>query len=188
MGDYQNQSAIPGGTGTSFKQNESELKGDWKLSEKSELTGRVARLERKNNQIGQRDFSGLSGDLGYTWQPTSKLSLNASANRTTGPLQDLSFSYIVNDSLSVAPTWRVTEKISAHMRLQRAKSEYRGRIVPATGPAHSDSTDSAEIGVDWSPMRKLSVKISLQQQRRSSNDALFEYDDKIAKISASWAF
>ena len=188
-GDYQNQSASPNVTGTNFKQNESELKGNWNLSEKSELTGRVARLKRTNNQIGQRDFSGMSGDLAYTWKPTSKLSLNVSANRSAMPLQDPSFSYSANDSLSLAPTWQVTEKISAHLRLQRASSEYRGEgLVPATGPARKDTTDSAEIGIDWSPLRKLSVKASFQQQRRSSNDALFEYDDKLAKISANWIF
>lgn len=188
-GNYQNQGTTPGVNGNNFSQDENELKGDWKLSEKSELTGRVARLKRTNNQIGQRNFSGVSGDLAYTWKPTSKLGLNVSANRNTSSLQDPSFSYIVNDSLSITPTWQVTEKISAHMRLQRANSGYQGKgIVPATGPARRDTTDSAEIGVDWSPMNKLSVNVSLQQQRRSSNNTLFEYDDKIAKISASWAF
>lgn len=188
-GDYLNQGAIPGVTGNGFRQNESELKGNWKLSEKSELTGRLARQERSNNQIGQRDFSGPSADLGYAWTPTSKLSVNVSATRSTTPLQDPSFSYIANDALSFTTTWLATSKITMHVNLTHANSEYRGEgVVPASGPARKDTQDGAEVGVDWSPVRNLSLTTSLSQQRRSSNNVFFEYDDKMANISVSWRF
>lgn len=188
-GDYLNQSAAPGVTGNSFREDQNELKGNWKLSEKSGLTGRVARLERKNDQIGQRNFSGLSGDLGYAWQATGKLHLKVSIARNTAPLQDPSFSYSLNDTLSFAPVWKITEKTAAHLRLTRSSSEYRGEgVVAPTGPARKDVMRSAELGVDWQPMRKLSCKASLQRQRRSSNNVAAEYDDNIGTVSASWMF
>ena len=188
-GDYLNQSAIPTVTGTGYNEDESELLGYLKLSEKSQLTGRLARRARSNNQIGQRNFSGPAGDLGYTWKPTSKLNVNVSASRNTSPLQDPSFSFIAANSFSFAPTLQVTGKIAVRMRLSHDNSAYRGEgIVPANSPGRKDSVNNAEIAVDWSPRRNLSVTTSLQHQRRSSNNALFEYDDKMGNISASWLF
>ena len=188
-GDFLNRSTIPSVTGTGFSQYESELSGNWKLSEKSDLTGGVTHLNRSDNQIGQRDFSGLSGNLGYTWQMTSKLKINVSASRRTAPLRDISFSYSKTDTVSLVPTWAVTNKIAVHVRMTNTNLGYFGNgVVPATGPARKDSTNTVEVGVDWSPLRNLSVNVSLQGQRRSSNSALFEYNDKKGLIGATWVF
>lgn len=187
-GDYLDQSATAT-TGTSFKETESSLQAIWNASEKSQFQGRVGRIERNNDQLSQRDFSGTSVDAGYTWRPTSILSFNVTAGRRNSPLNDPSFSYSRDDTYTFTPAWRVTEKVSTHLTLARAESQYRGSgpVVP-TGPGREDTTNSAEIGLDWEAMRSLTVNTSLQRARRTSNQPLVEYDDNIARVGVMWMF
>jgi hypothetical protein len=188
-GDYLNQSAVPNVTGTGFHENETSLATIWRFTEKSELQARVARLERSNNDVGQRDFSGPASELSYTWKATNKLSLNIAANQSKQALQDPSFSYAAVSGVSIAPTWQISEKVSSFLRLSRAESKYRGSgPVPATGPAREDTTNSAELGLGWAPLRNLTVNSSLQRQKRTSNQAGAEFDDNLASVNASWLF
>lgn len=188
-GNYLNFSAAPGVTGSSFRQEETELKGIWKMSGKSELAWRLGEVERINEQIGQRNFSGMVGDLGYTWKPTAKLSFNITANQNKAPLQDPSFSYILTKGVTLAPIWQITEKVSLYMRLARTTSTDSGSgVIPAVGLARKDNLSRAEIGADWSPKRKIHIKASMERQQRSSTKALFGFEANIAKISALVTF
>ena len=188
-GDYLNQIVAPTVLDNGYKQNESEIQANWTISGRSLVAGRLAWLERKNHNLVQPKFSGEVGNFSYIWTPTENVSLNVSAARSIGPLQDPSFSHIVSDTLSFAPTWKVSPKTAVHLSFARTNSAYRGTgLVPATGPPRRDIEGRAELGAEWLPIRSLSLNASLQRQSRSSNNALVEYGATITRISASFMF
>jgi len=188
-GDYLNQPAVPGLVDNGYQVDDSELKANWAITGKSSLTGGVAWRERTNKNPAQRDFSGLDANLSYSWRPTGKLALSVLASQTLTPLQNSPSAYVVNDTLSIGPTWQASPKVAVRLSLSRAESNYRGTgVVPAAGPARRDTLDSAEVGVNWSVMRSASVGISVQQQRRASNTDGIGFDATLVVINASITF
>ena len=171
-----------------FRQDESELSADWKLSGNSVLNGRLTWVDRRHEHFAERDFSGLTGELGYIWTPTGKLRVDIVAKRDINSWWETFSSYRVDDSLSFTPTWQVSAKTSVRMRLERIKSDFRGPVFPPPGPLRSDIVNSAQLAVDWSPLRSLALGASLQRQWRSSNNPGFEFDASIASVNAKLMF
>ncbi|MGH7831183.1 MAG: hypothetical protein ACREP8_13520, partial [Candidatus Binatia bacterium] len=116
-------------TDSSFSASEYELSAAWVASARSSLSGRLTRIERRYEQVPQRDFSGTAGELRYTWIPTGKLSVSASATRAVAPfVVGLDASYRVDDALALAPTWKVSEKISLRLTALHRESDFRGSV------------------------------------------------------------
>jgi len=170
---------------TNYREDQSELRGFWKLSSQSEFTGRATYLDRRYDQTPGNNFHGTAGELGYTWLPTSKLSLRLTATRNIAPWQGSpSSNYTVSNTLSIAPTWQATATTSVYMTLQRIYDAY-----PSTGNTErKDTTSIAGLGVNWRALRNLSLGANVLRQQRSSNDPFVEYDATIARLSASLLF
>lgn len=185
-GEYTNSPI--GAPNSDYTEDLSELSADWKLSGASSLNGRLGWLERSNKDPARRNFSGPSSSLNYTWAPGGKLSLTVSAARATTPIQDANASYRETDTLSLTPTWAISNKTSAFLRLNHSKDSDRGTVVvPPTGP-RSDKTNSAAIGLDWAATRTLKINASVEHMQRSSNDTLTEYTATITRIGATLSF
>ena len=169
-----------------YTEDDGELRATWAVSAKSNLTGRVTYLNRRYDQIPANDFSGTAGELGFNWLPTEKLSLRLSGVRSIEPWQSLSSNYRVSNTLSLAPTWRPSAKTNLYMNLRRTWDDYPAASTVL--PERKDTTDYAAVGLNWLALRHLSIGVSVQYEKRSSNDPLVEYDDTIARISASIIF
>lgn len=166
----------------------SELIADWKLNGSSSLTGSLGWLDRTNNDITQRDFSGPSSSLSYSWTPVGKLSLSFTAARQTTPLQDLTASYREQDSLSLTPTWRISDKTSAYLQLSYQESNDRGILIALPSGPRRDTTSTATLGVGWLATRTLTFNANVMRTQRTSTNILAEYDAIVARINASLAF
>lgn len=173
-----------------FRVRENELKTTWILSGKSTLNGRIARLDRHNEGLSQRDFSGTNGELGYIWLGRGGQQLNFSASRNVMPwTADTQASYRVDDRLSLSQSLLISNRITMRMSAYRLVSDFLGPVAPLTGPPRRDTLRSAQLAVDWSPpVRNLLLTGSVQRDRRSSSAAGFDFDDTIAMLSASLAF
>ena len=171
-----------------FRLRESELQSTWLVSGKSTLNGRLTWIERSHEHFAQRDFSGMAGNLDYTWTPTAKLRLAVSARRDISSWWELLSSYVVSDTLSFTPTWQASTKTALRVRLDCTQRGYRGPVIANPGPLRDETVCSAGLGADWSPLRYVTFSANLQRDRRSSNYNAFEFDDTIAVVSASLMF
>jgi hypothetical protein len=169
-----------------YEEDRSELRANWILSPASRLTARATYLDRTYDLVPQNDFSGTEGELGFSWSPTSKLNLRLAATRNIEPWQSLTANYRTSNAYSLASTWQATAKTSINLSYQRIYDDY-----PATSaalPEREDTSDLAALGLNWLPLRSLSIGASVQYQKRSSNNPLVEYDTTIGTISASLIF
>jgi exopolysaccharide biosynthesis operon protein EpsL len=189
-GDYLNTIFDPANsTNDGFRQYESEFQANWGLNAKSTVTGRLAWLERHNDNFAQRDFSGMAGRITYLWTPAAKMRTDFSARRDIFPWQEVIATYRVDNALSIEPVWELSAKITLRARLEHVQSHFRGgAVLPANGQTRRDTANHALVGVNWLPLRSLTVGSGLERQQRSSNDALASYDATIATLSASLTF
>jgi exopolysaccharide biosynthesis operon protein EpsL len=172
----------------SFRQNDTELKLDWNLSGKSAIRSRLTWVNVRHEHISARDFSGLTGELGNIWTPTSKLRVEIVAKRDIASWWQTSSSYKIDDSLSITPTWQVSAKTSVRARLERMQSDFRGPVFPPLGAQRRDTVQNAQLGMDWSPLRNVVLDARLQRQWRSSNFSEVAFDASVASINAKLKF
>ncbi len=189
QGDYLNR--VPDAVSFSdnaFRQNELELKLDRELSGKSRIQGRLTWIDVRHAHFAERDFSGLAGEWAYIWAPSGKLRIETVAKRDLSAWWQTYSSYRVDDSLSITPIWQIGAKTSLRARVERIRSDFRGPLPSNAGPARGDTLHSAQIGVEWLPLRSLTLDASLQRLRRSSNFSGVDFDTSIAGVNARIKF
>lgn len=187
-GDYQDAVALASSS-ADFRENETAIRTTWKHSAISTFSARLARRERHSQTAVPRDFSGLSGDLTYTWTPTGKFVMTLLTSRNETAVLDPSFSYVLTTTYSAASTWKISEKTSVKASLIRADSGYRGSgPVAATVPPREEVQDTAEIGLTWIPVRGVTLGATVKRQQRSSNVELSNFKGTTAILNASLSF
>jgi len=185
-GEYIN--APVGASQAGYTENLNEISADWKLSAASSLNGRLGWLDRSNKDPARRDFSGKSSSLSYNWNPGGKLTLAVSVSTKASPLQDLTASYREDELLTVSPSWQISVKTIAFLRLSRQESTDRDALVALPGGPRKDTTNTSAAGLDWAVSRKLNVNISLERQERRSSNAIANFEATIGRIGATLAF
>ena len=172
-----------------FTVRETELSGAWIVSMRSTLNGRVTWLERRYQGPTGLDFSGMTGELSYIWTPAGRLSVNASARRNLTPFFQLGSSYRADNTFSIGPAWTISNKVTLSMSANRLVSDYAGSsVVALAGPPRHDTTDSAQLAASWIAHQKLTLGASVVLSRRRSNLAGLDFDDAIARLTASLVF
>lgn len=185
QGSLASGAGVAAGAGSSgFTATERELNASWIASGKSTLNGRLTRIERRYESFPRGDFTGVSGELGYAWTPTGKLSVSANALRTVAPFFTATTTYRTEDTLAVGPVLRVSDKATVRMRAARQTIEFRG---PA-GRDRRDTLDSLEFGADWAPHPRVTLTASLRRDQRSSTDSRAAFGSTIAAVNAAVRF
>ena len=175
---------------TSYHQYLSNFILDWRVSGKSAISASLGWLSRDYDQLAARNFSGVVGRFQYSWNPTAKISLQATASRSL----DYYFlgvdcgSYRVTDLLSVGSTWQPTAKTSLQGSLYWGPTDYRGALSSCPFPERSDHTRGARIEANWSPLRNATIGASVGYQKNSSTYPGQTWNDAIAGFNASFSF
>ena len=172
-------------TDSGFTLRESELMASWVTGGQSALEGRLTWIERRYDNIPQRGFSGVAGEVRYHWTPTGNLTFDFSAlQNLTAYTPDLQSSYRKDDTLSFAATWAVGATTTLRMNLSRQSSSFLGPVTPVAGPQRHDVLNIARLAVEWKPHARITLGASVQRQQRTSNDANFAFNDTIGGLSA----
>jgi exopolysaccharide biosynthesis operon protein EpsL len=172
-----------------FTTQETEVNASWVATGRSTFGGRLMRTSRRHEHVPERDVSATIRELRYAWVPTGKLSFSLSAARNITPfLLGLQSSYRVDDSVELAPVWRMTEKISLRLNASRRTAEFLGAIGPTAGLPRRDAVRSIEFGANWSPHERVSLRANLSRERRTSTEAAAHFEGSIATVSATLTF
>jgi exopolysaccharide biosynthesis operon protein EpsL len=173
--------------GSDFTQDETELSASWVPTGHSTLRARITQVERHNELLPQRDFSGNTGELRRAWPATAKLNFDWWISRAVTPYNlSLQSTSRVDDTIAAALLWRANERLSFRSSLSRQKSRY-GQISTAF-EARRDTTDTVELGTSWAPHRNISFDARLRHEERDSSDPLQIFDANVASLSFSLRF
>ncbi|MDB5815486.1 MAG: hypothetical protein JWN23_2603 [Rhodocyclales bacterium] len=167
----------------SYKQNEVELSGNWRLSEPSQLEGRTSYVKRSHDNFAERDFSGWIGSLKYIWRPTLATSSSFRIFRDIGAVTDSSASYAKSYGISIQPAWEATSKITFGGLLEWQRRNYNGFSV-VFRPA--ERTAKAGLNARYAATRNWQFAFSVSDERRRSSDATRQYSDVISALAAEY--
>jgi len=170
-----------------FSEREHEAQLFWQLSGKSTLNLRAALVSRENDHFSQRNYSGVIGSAGYTWTPTGRLQLSLLAARDIASYQTINSNYTRNDTLSIVPTYALSEKVTVRGSVSIMDRTFVGEgVIPSSNRV--DTSEIASISIDWMPRRSVMLGANLQRNSRSSNVSGFDFSDTTAGLSANLYF
>jgi len=173
--------------GSDFTVDASELNATWIASGHSTLHARATYIDRRNEVLPQRDFSGTTGELRYAWRPTAKLAVDLSATRDITPFNiSLESTTRVDDTTSAALVWTIGERTSLQSKASRQKSRY-GEVSTLT-VARRDITDTVEVGASWAPHRSITLDARLRHEERTSTDPAQVFDGNVASLAFAFRF
>lgn len=173
-----------------YRQSAAELTADWTPSGASHLSGRLGRLSRRYSGLAQRNFSGNTAYLEYDWKPGGRLSLAAVAQQDIGAYEDIRSNFVLVKGVALRPGYRVSAKIDLTGNLEYRIRDFLGDpgLVPGQTPGRSDRVRTAGLAVSYRPTRALTLQLSAQRERRSSNTPLADYQANGVLASLRLAF
>lgn len=189
-GRYPQRAAVAGSI-REYSQRDARVSGDWRLTGALSTSGYIGHTRRTYDLAPSRDFSGVTGRLALTWQPTIKTSLVLSWRREIGAQQDLVSNYAVSRVVSLAPRWLISDKLALGATFEQSSRDFGGD--PELGfdglvPPQDDRTTRYNLSLQYQPIRALAFELGLQQQRRSSDFASREYKVETAWITGRFTF
>ena len=178
------RSAPDGFVADRFKRDSIEFNAAHRFSGASSVELRLSNGKTVYDLNTQRDFEGLTGYLGWTWQPTSKLVFTNSLTRDTG--QD-SYATTVftlptiadysrdNTVLRIAADYNFSAKVSFTSSLVYYRSSLVRTIDNPFLPLDAEGRDKViqfGLGARWTPVRSAIVGCDLSSQDRRAEGQL----------------
>lgn len=170
-----------------FRQDETEFRLYMPLTGKSNLNARLARMVRQHDHFPDRDYDEMVGRIDYVWQPTGKLGLSAALRRDVAAFQNFASSYYLADGLTLQPVWQISYRTALRFRYDWESRRYEGGIFPGL-PERKDTLQSARLAFEWSPATWATWSMSVQQDKRNSNQNNFDFKASLLSLNAQFLF
>nr|WP_176955125.1 XrtB/PEP-CTERM-associated polysaccharide biosynthesis outer membrane protein EpsL [Rhodoferax sp. OV413] len=188
-GEYTNRTIQPATLfDNRFNQQDNEIRLHWLLSGQTTADLSAAYINRSHPNFGQRDYSGINTDASLKWAISGKSTLTANWARELASFQNSNTNFTRTDRLSLSPVWQITPKTAIRARYEIALRDYLGSPSSATPSQRSDTTRDASLNFDWQPYRNLTLTTSLQNARRTSNQAGLDYNSNMASFAAQYSY
>jgi exopolysaccharide biosynthesis operon protein EpsL len=173
---------------TEARQADHEIYGQWNIAAQAALDGAITRVNRRHENFSERDYSGTAARLNINWLPDSQIRVVLFAKRDYASWWSNVASYTVTDSFGIVPSWQITPKISLYGRIEQSEREFLGPVVATTADPRLDKISSSQIGLDWEPMRYLTLGTNVQKSRRTSNQPGLDFSDTTTSLQARLTF
>lgn len=171
-----------------FQQTEHELQLTLALSRDTSANFRAGYLQRNYPTYSQRDFDGLIGGATLNWAYSPKLGISAGWTRSLGSFETADFNYAQTDRFSIGPVWQLSPKATVRVQLAHAVRNFGGTPTGLVTLQRRDITRDASLSLDWQPYTFLSLSASLQNARRTSSLAGFDYSANTINLSAQFTY
>jgi exopolysaccharide biosynthesis operon protein EpsL len=178
-GTYPNRQVLAAAAvDNSFRELETSAVVHWIVTGKSNLDARLGYTSRKHDQAPARDFSGLTGRLGWDWFVGAKTLLNFAVWREVRAFEDVSASYVVSRGAGFGPAWAPTSKIVLQARLLREDRDFRGDpgISLSGNPQRKDQFTGLRFAAGYAPTRNVELSAGFDTGKRDSNLTGVDYD------------
>ncbi|MBL8323719.1 MAG: hypothetical protein JNJ89_02055 [Rubrivivax sp.] len=188
--------ALPGGGvgPDDYKRDDIDLTALWVATGASTITARLSRTDEKHQGLPVRNVSGSTGAVSWAYKITGKLLLGADYLRDTGA--ESSF----NPGASGGPAPIVSSSPLTTMWMLHGEYEVTGKIkmlasvrqlnrdlVNNVGATGDDTLTETRLGVNWAPLRSVSVGCSVGYEKRDSSGTLsYEYSNSNVRCLAQF--
>lgn len=125
-GEYPNRDFVPGLSivDNNYRQNGAGVFTEYQLTGQSHLSVRVARIRREYDNLPQRNFSATVGRIAHDWAYSGRLTMSTILRREVAPVDDLASNVALARGITLAPTYRLTDKASLLGSFDWARRRY----------------------------------------------------------------
>lgn len=173
---------------TDAEQTDHEINAKWNFAGQAALEGAIARIDRSHDHFEERDFTGTNARLNLNWAPDAQWRLGAWAKRDYNTWWSTTASYTITDSYGFAPTWLITEKISIFGRAEWSQRKFREPPIVTTADDRLDKVRTYQLGINWTPVRYLTLGADVIKSERDSNQAGLDFSDTTASARVQLNF
>ena len=171
-----------------FSQTDNELQLTWAITRDTSADFKAGYRNRSYPNYPQRNFGGVTGAANLNWAYSAKAGLAAGWTREISVFETADFNFSQIDRFSIGPVWQASPKATVRMQLAHAVRDFRGTPFGVVSLQRRDVTRDASVSVDWQPYTFLSLSASLQNARRSSNLAGFDYSSNMVNVTAQFTY
>ena len=172
----------------SYTQTEYNLLGDWSVTGKLTARAKIGYLQRENDVLTERDFSGLTGRLSTDYLASGKTILTAAIYREIESAYEDFSSYLLNTGGSLGAEWAASSKLKLRANVGFENRLYEGGIGPLNGPQRDDDTLTGSVSLSYAPVPVASIDLVVQAGRRSSNIDVYRYSFHAVFLSVRMDF
>ena len=122
------------------------------------------------------------------WSLSPKSGLSAGWARDLGAFETGNFNFTQTDRSSVGPVWQISPKATVRAQLAYAARDFRGTPTGVATLSRRDITRDASLSLDWQPVSYLTFGAAVQNARRSSSLAGFDYTSNSINLSAQFSY
>ncbi len=181
-----------------YKRYDLDLTAVWEATGFSSLNARLSLGKQTNTGIQAREFSGLTGSVGWVYAPTGKLRFNTTLLRDTGASSSilsltnnqangLSDNSRLTNTFAVNANYQVTSKIRLNSDLRLSRRDLVNTLVSGTNIQGKDSLASLNLGASYEPARSVLLSCELGRDVRSqSGDLSYPYQSIHASCMAQF--
>jgi len=189
-GTYTSNRTIPsaGFYDDRFSQTDNELQATWAISRDTSADFKAGYRSRSYPTYPQRNFGGMTGAATVNWSYSPKAGLTAGWTRDISSFETANFNHSQTDRFAIGPVWQLSPKAVMRVQLAHAVREFGGTPTGVVILQRRDVTRDASVSVDWQPYTFLSLSASLQNAKRSSSLAGFDYSSNMFNISAQFTY
>jgi exopolysaccharide biosynthesis operon protein EpsL len=163
----------------------------WVVTGHSRFDGRVEWVKRSYEEASQRDFSGFTTRMAYTWTPTGKTTVEAAVQRVVGPAEDIQTAFVLVTGGYIRPRWNATDKITVQGNLEYNVWDYRGEtnpLSPGLGQNFEHRQTLFGASVLWRPWQRVLVHTGINREIRKSSLPTGDYETTVGFIEGRIGF
>lgn len=174
----------------SYDQNSVSAVVGYSPSAISRFQGSLGRTRRDPQQPGQPETSGTTGSLLFNWRPTGKTGITVDYSRDFGPAVDVITASSTARTLTIAPTWAVTNRITLLGTLRRQERDYLDPtgLVPGGSNRRDRINAYGLVAVYTPPIEHVVVNFSAQREERRSNISGADYLVNVIGATVQYSF
>lgn len=173
---------------TGYLERDSEVKVSWPVTIKSKLTANYGYLERIHDTFSQRDFAGWYGGITYNWLVSSQFTLTASYQHGIGSFQTSASNFSLNDTWSILPVWRLSNKLSLRGNFRSTMRQLTGTGPTPLALDREDENKLMSLSLEWIPRETIAFVLSAVKDERDSNFRFRDYSTDSISVSGQLTF
>lgn len=174
---YPNQQFFNGSAvDNSYRENELNIIGSWAATGKTQLRGRLGFIERRNQDLSQRNFSGVTGSLTANYMPTGSTSLSLRLYRRSAGVDVGYASFVLDTGESLSAAWQMTGTLTLQGSVGHDQFNYQGDPGIIFGfPHRTDNVQNASLDLQYRPSQLITADIGATTGYRVSSYSFYNY-------------
>ncbi len=173
----------------SFRETINQLVLKYALSDKTSMQAHAGYLKHYYPATSLGAFSGNIWRVSLHWLATEKIQVVADGWRELRATLFAQSDHFLAKGVSLTPVWNPSEKIKLSLALANDNQNFIGLDSSVlTFAARTDKVRSQQLNLQYQATTALVLEASYRDEQRRSNQALFQFDDRLAKIGLTFTF